>query len=69
MELAQPPASEVLPIVWGWPTTGYPRWPPNGPEFLKTDAADSLELAQPHTKEAASFAWNWPSPLQMRCCR
>jgi hypothetical protein len=35
----------MLPMASSWPTASYHQCPPDGLEFLKTDAADSLVLA------------------------
>jgi hypothetical protein len=52
----------------GWPLGDHRQHLAVGPEFVRSDAADSLGLAWPFNKEAMSMAYNWPSSLRkMRC--
>jgi hypothetical protein len=43
--MAQNHSNAALPMVWEWPITRYCRWLADGPQLLRSSAANSFELA------------------------
>jgi hypothetical protein len=43
--MAQNHSKAALPMAWGWPITRYCRWLADGPQWLRSNAANSFELA------------------------
>jgi hypothetical protein len=43
--MAQNHSNAALPMVWEWPITRYCQWLADGPQLLRSSAANSFELA------------------------